>query len=143
MIILSGCSYTSSRGNYSIGAGTVELNSASVTIKIVGDSKNTQISYFVTEEEDEDKEKAEEDYTINSTNAPASAIENEFEKNKRTFELPWSKEIPLQGDEILYLQVKPIDFNEKITVEIWKYGLLDKTYTITNKLFPFWTSYRI
>jgi hypothetical protein len=137
--ITFGCTYVSSRGEYTVGSGTfVHKESSSLVIKVIGDSKNTEISHFFVKRDEEERYTSEY-----SPNPSESLIDKTFRENMTSTVLPWKMEVTLEADEAVYIQVKPIDFNDEVTVEIWKDGLLQKEYVISNNILPFWTSYRL
>ena len=139
LAIACGCTRISSDGEYTLGDGTfVSKEKASLVIKVVGDSENTGISFFFVDRDDE------EYYTSDSSlGSSESLLDNKFKKNVTSHSLPWETKLTIEADQALYIQVKPRGSNDDVTVEIWKDGQLQKEFVAINKMFPFWTSYRL
>ncbi len=139
VMVPSGCTYKSSSGEYSIGGGgLVFTDGAELTIKVEGDSRLTEISNFILKKEDE-----QEYLDDPSSNSKEGAIDRKFKECLKSFALPWSVDLTLNADEVLFVQVRPIDFNGKVVVEIWRDGKLQKEYSLNNNMFAFQTSYRL
>ena len=133
------CTYVGSGGEVTVGGGHfVHKESASFTIKIIGNSNNTGISYYVINRDEEQEYMREHAYATSE-----SWIEKEFRKNMKSCILPKQIEIDLDADEILYIQVNPIEFNDEIRIEIWKEGILQKEHVMSNNMIPFWTTIRL
>jgi len=135
-----GCTYIGPKGEYTAGSGALVFKkSATLIVKVEGEGERAEISHFTIKKEDEDT------YTSNfSSGSPESAIDKTFKANMKSFTLPWSMELTLEADELLYIQVRPIDITKgAVRLEILKDGGLEKEYSISNGMIPFWTTYRL
>ena len=126
LLLLSGCA---TMVHQALG-GTIQ-------IKIIGDSNSIEINHVVIQKN------FEEGYR---KNYPAGTMmEAVFSKSGNIEEtrLPWTKEIHLNYGDVLYLQVKPIEYKDAIYVEIWEGSNLLKKYNLKSKIFPFRIRYSL